>query len=1657
MVTRWNSFVLGLIVSCAFTYLSAQVPVITGNTAPSENFINEEFCFSVTLEEGLGTGYGPYLRIFLPPGVDLNSVSFASTGTLTLQGVSTGTAINDPNHDFGTPNDSVTIPVGWSFYTFDYPVGSVTAGGVPLETEVCLQFDPGVVPLGTPQDIQFQTGYIFGDTPTGDNGPTLGPLQTTMITPTLYLFEKEYLTLPKYDRTPGPSWPLTYQLQADVADGMTVTSLVYTDILPDSLVYLPGSAVAPPGCTIDTSGIVPLVPGGTITVTCPSATGILGGPDNIVTYQGYLVDVLDETIAGGLCDEHLVLNNANFDTNEGAAVIDPDTVIAFNLTFQHGMNPGSIIPGATVNHSIAIQVSDFITEVDSFVMEVVIDDGLDYLGNAVFDGNAIVPVSSTVVAGVTTNVYHLIASSGPLLPGTAHTLTFDTRVRQVYQATGNPVLARDVLGAIANGFYHLSDESPGLVGCQYSCPASVSVLPVVVDKQVIGAANYVPGDSVTYRLSMAIPSGDADAVSFIDYLPLPIHDVNSLNLTFGGASIFPGPAHNGQIPLNITTIPANNALVIDWGDVNTANPPETLQVDIRVGITTIPYADALFHSNFLEARSDNTVINTADDLELTLIQVAAPDLSLVKGVASTSNPNVNISPPPSPVVDGDASDADAGDTIRYVSQITNIGGATAYDVKFADVTPAGMASCMLDSVRNGAGLPFAFPLGGSLFTSATDTLVLDSLTAGTPDTVAFVYYSCIVDSLVGPDVEIVNTGSAIWSSAPGQSATFTPVEDESRVTTASPSTTKSILSIAPGYSNQLTEATIGEVIAYKATLILPEGAVDSLRMIDVVDAGLAIVGVDSIVANPLIQSSLGPIAGLTAVLDSVGVGEENYDRELTVNFGNVTNSDRNDTIPDSICVFYRVVVANTFANQQGTTLGNGVTFSWNAPGQTNGASVSDQAPDVEIVEPDLQVQKTFFTNPLEVGDSVFVLLNVSHTGTSDATAYDVVLQDTLPFGLNFLPGSFSLACPAGVTTGPSFNSGVVRVGWDSLALGQSCEIRFKVQVDQAFPSCDSIVNCAQLTWETLSDSDQVTLPMAPSNPFGVERTGRDTLDAGQENNYRNESCDTLQITNGLAVDPVITGTSPVCEGDPAVISVQSYTGNIVVYNWSGPGVPANFNSNVLTIDPVTLADSGSYSIFVEVDGCRSDTSQQYQLQVEEQPLAAPTNDGQTCSPAGRDLNLAANASGGTPSYTYTWTGPGGFTSNVANPILPNVTNSNNGYYQVTVTDSLGCSSVTNSTLVSVTTQPNQPLITSSGPTCEGGSITLNTSLYSGSVVSYQWFRDGIALSQSGNSFTLNPVTLADVGNYSVVVTVDSCASDTSATVPVVVYPNPAPPAPTANAPVCAGQTIQLTANPPAGTFTYQWTGPNGFSSTAPNPSLPNASPAEQGTYSVTITSAQGCPNAGAVQVAVINQPAAPTVTASSPVCAGDQIVLTSPAYSGTNLLYIWTLPNASLDTTSVPQLVISPATLGDSGAYGLRIEVDGCPSPVAAPVTVSVLPVPQVAAAANSPVCEGEAINLSATTTTSGTLNYSWTGPGGFTSNQPNPSIFDVSVANTGIYTVTIGGTGNVCTSSDTVAVTVNPRPLTPSITAPSNLCVGDPLVLSTSSSCGTYQWIGPG
>jgi hypothetical protein len=206
-------------------------------------------------------------------------------------------------------------------------------------------------------------------------------------------------------------------------------------------------------------------------------------------------------------------------------------------------------------------------------------------------------------------------------------------------------------------------------------------------------------------------------------------------------------------------------------------------------------------------------------------------------------------------------------------------------------------------------------------------------------------------------------------------------------------------------------------------------------------------------------------------------------------------------------------------------------------------------------------------------------------------------------------------------------------------------------------------------------------------------------------------------------------------------------------------------------------------------------------------------------------SIRVSISGGATPYSFAWTGPNGFTSNIQN-----LANLEPGEYTITVTDNNGCQG----NLTVTVEQQDSDITLNAVPTptictAENGTITLSIT-------------DGLApytFAWTGpNGFTSNiqnPTGLA-TGNYTVQVTdANGCQGTTSVN---IIQENTVVGLTASTTPTlcdASNGAIRITASGGTSPFTYAWTGPNGFTSNIQNPAN-----LEPGQYNVTVTDRNGC-------------------------------------------------------------------------------------------------------------------------------------------------------------------------------------------------------------------------
>lgn len=530
------------------------------------------------------------------------------------------------------------------------------------------------------------------------------------------------------------------------------------------------------------------------------------------------------------------------------------------------------------------------------------------------------------------------------------------------------------------------------------------------------------------------------------------------------------------------------------------------------------------------------------------------------------------------------------------------------------------------------------------------------------------------------------------------------------------------------------------------------------------------------------------------------------------------------------------------------------------------------------------------------------------------------------------------------------------------------------------------------------------------------------------------------VVKPMPVAPVAGSNSPVCETTTLSLTSSTTTSG-VTYSWTGPNSYSSSNQNP-NITGSTTAMSGTYTVTANLNGC----TQSANTAVTVKPLpAAPTAGSNTPVCEANSINLTSASA--TSGVSYSWTGPNSYTSTSQNPAIANSTTAMSGTYIVSATLN-GCSQTTNTTVL-IKPIPANLTIGSNSPICENTTINLSASSTS-TGVGYSWTGPN-SFSSASQSPAISGATVAMSGTYTLTADLNGCSK--TATTSVTVNPLPANVTVIA-APqtLCAGGTINFSASTTSTGTTYEWTGPNSFTSTSATPSIFNATTAATGTYTGKVI-LSGCSVSGTVSVSVNAKPAKPTLGSNSPICENSTLTLTSTS-AGSGITYSWTGPNGF--TSSSQNTSITGATTAASGTYTLEAK-NGNNCIETESITVVVNPTPALpTAGSNAPICAGSDINLTASSTTTG-VTYSWTGPNSFSSALQNPDIIGAGTSAGGNYTVTT--TLGTCSRSRTISVAVNPVPVITSITSNTPVCVNNTINLSAQSSVSgvTYTWSGPG
>jgi gliding motility-associated-like protein len=470
-----------------------------------------------------------------------------------------------------------------------------------------------------------------------------------------------------------------------------------------------------------------------------------------------------------------------------------------------------------------------------------------------------------------------------------------------------------------------------------------------------------------------------------------------------------------------------------------------------------------------------------------------------------------------------------------------------------------------------------------------------------------------------------------------------------------------------------------------------------------------------------------------------------------------------------------------------------------------------------------------------------------------------------------------------------------------------------------------------------------------------------------------------------ALGTTTIGSQPRITAQISVVDVNCFggsTGSITITAGGGVGgFHYGWSANAATGDQPNANNlsAGAYQVTItDGNGCVLDTFASVAQPAAALGFSGPVIRNISCN-GGNDGAIIYTVNGGTPGYSFQWSGTAAGSNDSAVGLLA-------GSYDVTISDSKGCS-VTNTAVI---TEPTAIVIGSQSQTnlsCNGsnnGTATISnvTGGTPGGVYTYTW-SPNVSSGSSANSLSANTYTVTVKDNNQCAVTTSFVITEPSAILTPFIPTNVL-----CNNGSTGAITINASGGTPASTgYSYSW---------SPNVSTSNtASNLSANTYNITVGDSLGCT---AVLTVQITEPTAlvPIVVSTTNVsCSRDsngQIQLSAsggvPAYSyaiSSDGGVSYSVPNS---TGLFTDLKIGPYTCQVTDANGCSNTIS---TTITAPDSVTVTIV------TDTVKCYGDNNGALTVTSTGGTPGYTYDFSGGIS----NTTGLDQSLV-AGLYGVTV-------------------------------------------------------
>ena len=564
----------------------------------------------------------------------------------------------------------------------------------------------------------------------------------------------------------------------------------------------------------------------------------------------------------------------------------------------------------------------------------------------------------------------------------------------------------------------------------------------------------------------------------------------------------------------------------------------------------------------------------------------------------------------------------------------------------------------------------------------------------------------------------------------------------------------------------------------------------------------------------------------------------------------------------------------------------------------------------------------------------------------------------------------------------------------------------------------------------------------------------------------------IAVVISVAANPVVTATpasQTICEGtSTGIVLSSSPTG--ATYNWTSSetnatGSSAGTGANIAQVLDATALVAGTvtYTINSNIGACVG-LPVDVIITVNPRPTAISTPVSQTiCATTATSIDLTSSPVGSTFGWTVSESGTSGATPGAGSTIAQTlgVTGLVAGTTTYSITPTLsGCAGSPLDVVVTVDPTPTAIATPTTQTICSETAFTIDLSSSPvGSTFGWTVAELGETGGNAGTGSTISEIlTVTGItqgtATYTVTPTLGVCVG-LPINVPILVNPIPVVTALAAQDTICSATSNSISmSSVPAGA-SFAWTSVDNLVTGSSAGSGNNVSQVLSSTstavgssiYTITptLTGCVGLP----VDVEITVNPL-PTVVATpsdETLCSGETsgIVLTSsPAGSTFN----WTVLSANVlgaangGGDTIAQTLTSTVT--GTSTYTITPTLNGCTGPTSN-VVVTVNPNPTlITNIGQGTLCIGSSISMDV----SGAVNYDWTPATGLDTNVGD------SVVATPLATQTYFVTGtdiNNCSSIDSIAITVNPIPVT-TVTFNDTICEGLSINLNANGA-DSYAW----